>query len=278
MKRLFTIIALALLPLSAFAEVTAQDSISFAAAKWTTIHYAKGATLQTAQVQMFGDTEYISVYSYPAKRLRTSIVRIPQGGATTSQIGTNHKAKAAINASYFTMKTCVSDVYTRIDGKMEEYGVKDEDFRCNGMIVADKGRLEIKTLDRNYKCNNALGSGPILILDGETWTYDPTIYEGGERTFYTRQHPRTVIGYDSDKDRIYFIVIDGRFPGQSKGTTIEETTAIARWLGLEDALNLDGGGSSTLWTQSQGVVNHPYDNRKFDHQGERKIPTAIICK
>lgn len=278
MKRTAILLALSILPLTAFAAVTDQDSTAFATAKWTTIHYAKGATLRTAQVQMFGDSEFISIYSYPAKRFKTSIVRIPQGGSTTSQIGADSKAKAAINASYFTMKTCVSDVYTRINEHMEEYGECAEDFRCNGMIVADKGRLEIKALDRNYKCSNALGSGPILILDGETWTYDPTIYEGGEQTFYTYQHPRTVIGYDRDADRIYFIVIDGRFPGQSKGTTIEETTAIARWLGLEDALNLDGGGSSTLWTKSQGVVSHPSDNRTFDHQGERKIPTAIICR
>ena len=57
-------------------------------------------------------------------------------------------------------------------------------------------------------------------------------------------------------------VIDGRFKGQGDGATIAETAYIARQLGLTEALNLDGGGSSTLWTAQEGVLNHPYDNRR----------------
>lgn len=67
-------------------------------------------------------------------------------------------------------------------------------------------------------------------------------------------------------------VIDGRFKGQGDGATIAETAYIARQLGLTEALNLDGGGSSTLWTAQEGVLNHPYDNRRFDHEGERGAP------
>jgi exopolysaccharide biosynthesis protein len=77
---------------------------------------------------------------------------------------------------------------------------------------------------------------------------------------------------------VYFIVIDGRFPGQADGATIPEAAFIARVLGLHDALNLDGGGSSTLWTESQGVINHPCDNRLFDHEGERKIPNILMVR
>lgn len=52
-------------------------------------------------------------------------------------------------------------------------------------------------------------------------------------------------------------VIDGRAKGQAAGATIAETAYIARLLGLTDALNLDGGGSSALWTAQEGVVSHP---------------------
>ena len=44
-----------------------------------------------------------------------------------------------------------------------------------------------------------------------------------------------------------------------------------RW----ERLNLDGGGSSTMWTRHHGVVNHPSDNRKFDHAGERPVHNAL---
>ena len=60
--------------------------------------------------------------------------------------------------------------------------------------------------------------------------------------------------------------------------TIAELTRLARELGLTDALNLDGGGSSTLWTLPAGVINHPSDNGVFDALGQRIIPNAIVVK
>ena len=45
-----------------------------------------------------------------------------------------------------------------------------------------------------------------------------------------------------------------------------------------DALNLDGGGSTTLWlsgASDNGVVNYPCDNGRFDHAGERKVPNIL---
>ena len=42
------------------------------------------------------------------------------------------------------------------------------------------------------------------------------------------------------------------------------------------AINLDGGGSSALWSKETGVINHPRDNRKFDHEGERSVPNLIV--
>jgi exopolysaccharide biosynthesis protein len=75
---------------------------------------------------------------------------------------------------------------------------------------------------------------------------------------------------------VYFVVVDGRFPGQADGTSIPETAFIARILGLHDAVNFDGGGSSTLWSSKLGVINHPYDNKVYDHEGERKIPNILM--
>jgi exopolysaccharide biosynthesis protein len=49
------------------------------------------------------------------------------------------------------------------------------------------------------------------------------------------------------------------------------------WLGCRDALNLDGGGSSTMVFDGN-IVNHPSDNKKFDHQGERVVANAIVVR
>ena len=77
---------------------------------------------------------------------------------------------------------------------------------------------------------------------------------------------------------LYFIVVDGRFPAQADGMTIFELEVLCQSLGLYEAINLDGGGSSTLWARGSGVLNHPYDNKLFDHEGERTVPNAIIVK
>ena len=91
-------------------------------------------------------------------------------------------------------------------------------------------------------------------------------------SFYTRRHPRTLIGKRAD-GTVVMAVIDGRFKGQGDGATIAETAYIARQLGLTEALNLDGGGSSTLWCEEAGVVN-----RRFDHEGERGVPNCIVVR
>ena len=71
------------------------------------------------------------------------------------------------------------------------------------------------------------------------------------------------------------MVIDGRFP-EGIGTTISETAQIARMVGMVDALNLDGGGSSTLWMEGKGVLSHPYDNKKYDGYGQRIVPNIVV--
>jgi len=56
-----------------------------------------------------------------------------------------------------------------------------------------------------------------------------------------------------------------------------------RWLRAWDAINLDGGGSSTLCVRKNvrkpvSVVNHPSDNKLFDNQGERRVANVLIVK
>ena len=93
--------------------------------------------------------------------------------------------------------------------------------------------------------------------------------------FYDKRHPRAAFGTD-DEGNAYLVVIDGRFPGQADGATIYETAYICHLLGMTDAIHLDGGGSTTLWTEKTGVINHPYDNKRFDHEGERSVPNLIL--
>jgi exopolysaccharide biosynthesis protein len=130
-------------------------------------------------------------------------------------------------------------------------------------------------------CDNVLSCGPVLLDNGKRISYDyyTSLTDEKQQTkieFFLTRHPRTAIGKDAN-GTIYFIVVDGRSEGNAEGMSIKELTKLCSWLGLTDAMNLDGGGSSTLWSREYGVINHPCDNKKFDHEGERKVLSAIIA-
>lgn len=82
------------------------------------------------------------------------------------------------------------------------------------------------------------------------------------------RHPRTIIGNFSNGD-LFFMVIDGRQAGWSRGATLEEIQLKLLQLGVVDAYNLDGGGSSTMVFKGK-VINRPSENR------ERPVATNII--
>ena len=136
------------------------------------------------------------------------------------------------------------------------------------------------------KYDNILASGPVLIDEGKS--VDHNAYTKGMvqaahgkdiGAYYTyiRRHPRTAIGTDKSGD-VYLVVVDGRSKGNAEGVTIAELTKICEWLGLSNAINLDGGSSSTMWGRDCGVINYPSRNKKFDHAGERRVSSCIVVK
>jgi exopolysaccharide biosynthesis protein len=136
------------------------------------------------------------------------------------------------------------------------------------------------------KYANILASGPVLIDEGKSVdhnAYTKSMVEAshgkdiGAYYTYVRRHPRTAIGTDK-KGRVYLVVVDGRSEGNAEGVTIAELTKICEWLGLRDAINLDGGSSSTMWGKQAGVINHPSRNKKFDHEGERRVSSILSVK
>ncbi|WP_353332256.1 phosphodiester glycosidase family protein [Bacteroides sedimenti] len=71
------------------------------------------------------------------------------------------------------------------------------------------------------------------------------------------REPRTAIGYNSDGTKAILLVVDGRQAGISVGVPSKDLAAIMLNLGCTEALNFDGGGSSTLYVKELGVINTP---------------------
>jgi hypothetical protein len=103
----------------------------------------------------------------------------------------------------------------------------------------------------------ALGGGPILLRGGEEPNWGN----------WKRRHPRTAIGWN--REHLFLVVVDGRQAGLSVGMNYAELAELMRRLGCTEAMNLDGGGSSTLWLGGD-VMNSPSDGR------ERRVANSLI--
>lgn len=102
----------------------------------------------------------------------------------------------------------------------------------------------------------AIGGGPILIKDGK-------LTVGPDKV----RHPRTAVGMNDDS--IFWVVVDGRQPELSIGMSVFELASKMLELGCSEAVNLDGGGSSTMWLDGK-VMNSPSDGR------QRSVANALV--
>ena len=120
-----------------------------------------------------------------------------------------------------------------------------------------------------------INGGPRLLQGGNThitafaegfhWEENPEFYY----RFGIYRNPRTLAGTTSEGD-ILLVTVDGRQPGFSVGLNFKESAELMKALGATDAVNLDGGGSTTM-TVHQQMVNQP-----SDATGERPIGDAIL--
>ena len=133
----------------------------------------------------------------------------------------------------------------------------------------NKPHLPVGKLDYNkarvWKIEDALSAGPNLISNGKiNITSDQELFFG---TSIPKTHPRTAAGYTKD-GKLVFMVVDGR-QEKSRGVNLQELAQLLLDLGCVEALNLDGGGSSTL------VVNNRLINLPAGKSIQREVMSAL---
>ncbi len=124
---------------------------------------------------------------------------------------------------------------------------------------------------KKWKMQTAVGGGPVLLQNGEI-----KISNNQEQKFSGKQglmdkHPRTCMGYTKN-GKLIIMVIQGRFPGIADGADLAQEAELLKELGCDEALNLDGGGSSCL------LVNGKPTIRVSDKEGQRPVPAVFLVK
>ena len=128
----------------------------------------------------------------------------------------------------------------------------------------------------NYKPVGAVFVGDISELDLDKLHYEDYRRHQGVR------HPRTAIAL-SRSHKLLLITIDGRSENGAGMSAKEVTEFLCEYFNPRYALNLDGGGSTTMYIKGSGesltdVINYPTDNKRYDHYGQRRVPTHILVK
>ena len=274
-RRLF-VVAGTLLVLSLSGTLFGQavnDSLVFARALWDTRPLAEGVQWRLyhfkGKEKLFGANQYVSllVVDQSTGKYRFQVAIEPGKRRRTSRAAEEAGALAAINGSFYQTKPPYLPVgFLKAGGRI----LQDKSPSGRYVMIDREGRLTVE----------CTGEDPSLREEPEiVSTYTPMLVQEGKPLYGTGdtyRAPRTAVGVRGDT---VLLLVDGR-AGRSRGVSLEETAKLMQWLGAEEALNLDGGGSSTLYIRGQrarGVVNHPSDALLgFSHRGERAVGHSIL--
>jgi len=138
------------------------------------------------------------------------------------------------------------------------------DRRTAAIVIDANGKLDvISTVGKTYDyestlvANDIMASGPILINNN-------TIYEMGSNELNDGRNPRTAYAITNDS-KVLMIAVDGRRTNARGMNLISELSNFLKWINCKNAMNCDGGGSTTLCIRGRvtdfgdGIVNNPTD-------------------
>ncbi|MBO0951022.1 phosphodiester glycosidase family protein [Fibrella forsythiae] len=246
------------------------------------IQFRRGLEWQSVRLDtLFGSPQNINIL-----RLRPGKWRLAFGSAgdslrTTSRLGREKQATAALNGTFFSFKGGSVD-HIKIDGYVLDTtrytpGKKLEEHRQAAIVLTKRGKAAIVFggADNPRWASerpepNVMVTGPLLLKGNKRAPLQPN-------AFNDNRHPRTCFCLTNDR-HVLLITADGRHKNAA-GFSLPELTTVLRWLGCRDAINLDGGGSTTLWLSGQpdnGVVNYPSDSKQWIHTGERPVSNVLL--
>ncbi len=252
---------------------TVADSLTLVSADWQLKTLQKGILYRKAVFSsLYGVPQEVSIFELSPKRHRLDVL-IHDPKTETSVAARDAGAVAAINGSYFNMTVGNSVCYLRKNGVVVDTtstGVLAT--VSNGALLIQKGKLKLIPWSKEdektckLKKGTILSSGPLMLKDGRVCDLSAT-----NQNFVNTKHPRSAVALTKE-GKILLIVVDGRLKGKAEGINIPELTHLIRILGGRDALNLDGGGSSTLWSAAlpaNGIANTPSGS------AERKVANSL---
>jgi hypothetical protein len=152
------------------------------------------------------------------------------------------------------------------------YGTGARGKEVQAMADGDTVKILLATVPRIARGRGPatiIGGWPRILRDGENVAGDAATVEGTLSGNAEARHPRTAVGFSRDSSTLLLLTVDGRSEN-SGGMTLVALAGMMRQLGAWQAMNFDGGGSTTMVIDGK-VVNHP-----SDQAGERAVGNALM--
>jgi hypothetical protein len=151
------------------------------------------------------------------------------------------------------------------------YGAGSRIKEVEAMADGDTVRVLLTTTPRlpsRHPPTLLIGGWPRILQDGRIVASDAPTAEGTISRNAEQRHPRTAIGFSRDSATLYLLTVDGRSEN-SGGMTLVELATMMRKLGAWQAMNFDGGGSTTM------VIDGTVMNKPSDTTGEREVGNVL---
>ena len=152
-------------------------------------------------------------------------------------------------------------------GAAREWALKNLRVGARVRLNLNLWPVETEAADSWKRATSVIGGGPQLIKDGRV-----EITNTSEKilpSFVNDGHPRTAIA-KLKSGQILLVTVDGRQPGESIGMSLTMLADLLLEFGAVEAINLDGGGSTTM------VIRNNLVNKPSDAAGERPVSDAIL--
>ncbi len=188
--------------------------------------------------------------------------------ANTLEFARQRGVQLAINASAFSPFRSHMGEPMDLVGLAAESGViySETDKRFGAMHISQSGNVSLSGPPLTQKdLWQVIPGFRMLLDDGHV-----AVTEAEANSSFGNLNPRTALGVDKTGRQLRIIVVDGREPGISEGITTIELACLFASLGTWDALNLDGGGSSTFVLESFDGTHHVM-NRPGAKDGHIKL-------
>lgn len=244
------------------------DQNKIATYAWTSTTTKPGLIYKSGQFSLFGSTQRsIYILDVTLDASNTLGIGVAASNISTTAVSNNYNAVAGVNAGYFKLSGSYDkDPYIRIDGSTVQSGdLNVNNIFTNSVLIVNENVATVRKFTQDHYNQNLIASaipvaqakniivcGPMLVNSGTIESLDMSVGHNSSQT------ARTGIGVTADGKRVFLVVVDTG--GGFTGVTTLQLAKILQALGAVNAMNLDGGGSSTMFVKNQGnngLVNSP---------------------